>query len=156
MTPDFRVKITDFGIARVTDQAPLTKTGQVMGTAQYLAPEQATGKGSGPGSDLYALGIIAYEALAGQRPFTGDSQVSIAIAQVNQQHPPLPTTVSEPVRRFVDSLLEKKPERRPDDAMAVSKAAGLIAAGDIAGAEAVLPQMRHGNAASEALTQVFN
>ncbi|RAA20008.1 serine/threonine protein kinase, partial [Burkholderia multivorans] len=95
MTPDFRVKITDFGIARVTDQAPLTKTGQVMGTAQYLAPEQATGKGSGPGSDLYALGIIAYEALAGQRPFTGDSQVSIAIAQVNQQHPPLPTTVSE-------------------------------------------------------------
>ncbi|RAG60483.1 serine/threonine protein kinase, partial [Burkholderia multivorans] len=63
---------------------------------------------------------------------------------------------SEPVRRFVDSLLEKKPERRPDDAMAVSKAAGLIAAGDIAGAEAVLPQMRHGNAASEALTQVFN
>ncbi len=85
MTPDFRVKITDFGIARVTDQAPLTKTGQVMGTAQYLAPEQATGKGSGPGSDLYALGIIAYEALAGQRPFTGDSQVSIAIAQVNQR-----------------------------------------------------------------------
>jgi serine/threonine protein kinase len=156
MTPDFRVKITDFGIARVTDQAPLTKTGQVMGTAQYLAPEQATGKGSGPGSDLYALGIIAYEALAGQRPFTGDSQVAIAIAQVNQQHPPLPDTVSEPMRRFVDSLLEKKPERRPDDAMAVAKAADALAVGNVAAAEAALPQMRHGNAASEALTQVFN
>jgi serine/threonine protein kinase len=156
MTPDFRVKITDFGIARVTDQAPLTKTGQVMGTAQYLAPEQATGKGSGPGSDLYALGIIAYEALAGQRPFTGDSQVAIAIAQVNQQHPPLPDTVSEPLRRFVDCLLEKKPDRRPADAMKVAKAAEALSAGDVAGAEELLPQMRHGNAASEALTQVFN
>jgi tRNA A-37 threonylcarbamoyl transferase component Bud32 len=156
MTPDFRVKITDFGIARVTDQAPLTKTGQVMGTAQYLAPEQATGKGSGPGSDLYALGIIAYEALAGQRPFTGDSQVAIAIAQVNQQHPPLPDTVSEPLRRFVDCLLEKKPERRPSDAMKVAQAAEALSAGDVAGAEELLPQMRHGNAASEALTQVFN
>ena len=156
MTPDFRVKITDFGIARVTDQAPLTKTGQVMGTAQYLAPEQATGKGSGPGSDLYSLGIIAYEALAGQRPFTGDSQVAIAIAQVNQQHPPLPDTVSEPVRRFVDSLLEKKPDRRPGDAVQVYQASDALAAGDIAGAEEILPQMRHGNAASEALTQVFN
>jgi serine/threonine protein kinase len=156
MTPDFRVKITDFGIARVTDQAPLTKTGQVMGTAQYLAPEQATGKGSGPGSDLYALGIIAYEALAGQRPFTGDSQVAIAIAQVNQQHPPLPDTVSEPLRRFVDCLLEKKPERRPSDAFKVAKAAEALSAGDVAGAEELVPQMRHGNAASEALTQVFN
>ena len=156
MTPDFRVKITDFCIARVTDQAPLTKTGQVMGTAQYLAPEQATGKGSGPGSDLYALGIIAYEALAGQRPFTGDSQVAIAIAQVNQQHPPLPDTVSEPLRRFVDCLLEKKPDRRPADAMKVAKAAEALSAGDVAGAEELLPQMRHGNAASEALTQVFN
>ena len=156
MTPDFRVKITDFGIARVTDQAPLTKTGQVMGTAQYLAPEQATGKGSGPGSDLYALGIIAYEALAGQRPFTGDSQVAIAIAQVNQQHPPLPDTISEPLRRFVDCLLEKKPERRPSDAFKVAKAAEALSAGDIAGAEELVPQMRHGAAASEALTQVFN
>ncbi len=156
MTPDFRVKITDFGIARVTDQAPLTKTGQVMGTAQYLAPEQATGKGSGPGSDLYALGIIAYEALAGQRPFTGDSQVAIAIAQVNQQHPPLPDTVSEPLRRFVDCLLEKKPERRPSDAFKVAKAAEALSAGDVAGAEELVPQMRHGAAASEALTQVFN
>ena len=156
MTPDFRVKITDFGIARVTDQAPLTKTGQVMGTAQYLAPEQATGKGSGPGSDLYALGIIAFEALAGQRPFTGDSQVAIAIAQVNQQHPPLPDTVSEPLRRFVDCLLEKKPERRPSDAMAVSRAADALTAGNVAGAEEILPQMRLGSAASDALTQVFN
>lgn len=156
MTPDFRVKITDFGIARVTDQAPLTKTGQVMGTAQYLAPEQATGKGSGPGSDLYALGIIAYEALAGQRPFTGDSQVAIAIAQVNQQHPPLPDTVSEPLRRFVDCLLEKKPDRRPSDAVQVAKASEALSAGDVAAAEEFVPQMRHGNAASEALTQVFN
>src|SRR5699024_6999998 len=86
----------------------------------------------------------------------GDSQVAIAIAQVNQQHPPLPDTVSEPLRRFVDCLLEKKPDRRPSDAMKVAKAAEALSAGDVAGAEELLPQMRHGNAASEALTQVFN
>ena len=63
ITPDGKVKITDFGIARVGDQVPLTKTGQVMGTVQYLAPEQATGKPSTPATDLYSLGVVAYEAL---------------------------------------------------------------------------------------------
>ncbi len=160
ITPDFRVKITDFGIARVADQAPLTKTGQVMGTAQYLAPEQATGKGSTPKSDLYSLGIIAYEALAGNRPFTGDSQVEIAIAQVNRQHPPLPETVSEPVRRLVDSLLSKRPEKRPASGAALATAARALMNGDVPAAEAAVPQMLAAGAAaaaaSEAVTRVFS
>ena len=63
-----RVKVTDFGIARIADQVPLTATGQVMGTAQYLAPEQATGQQATGSSDIYSLGIIGYESLAGHRP----------------------------------------------------------------------------------------
>lgn len=160
VTPDFRVKLTDFGIARVADQAPLTKTGQVMGTAQYLAPEQATGKGSTPKSDLYSLGIIMYEALAGRRPFTGDSQVAIAIAQVNTAPPELPDTVSEPIRRLVTSLLSKKQDERPDSGEALAKAARALRDGDVAAAEAAVPQMLPGAAsaaaASEAVTRAFN
>lgn len=157
ITPDFKVKITDFGIARVADQAPLTKTGQVMGTAQYLAPEQATGKGSRPQSDLYSLGVILYEALAGVRPFTGESQVEIAIAQVNRKHPPLPQSVSEPVRRLVDATLSKKPEGRPESGKALATAARALIAGDVAAAEAAVPQMNpQPQTASEAVTRVFN
>ena len=157
ITPDFKVKITDFGIARVADQAPLTKTGQVMGTAQYLAPEQATGKGSRPQSDLYSLGVILYEALAGVRPFTGESQVEIAIAQVNRKHPPLPQSVSEPVRRLVDATLSKKPEGRPESGKALAAAARALIAGDVAAAEAAVPQMNpRPETASEAVTRVFN
>ncbi|SMY11864.1 protein kinase domain-containing protein [Brevibacterium jeotgali] len=160
VTPDFRVKLTDFGIARVADQAPLTKTGQVMGTAQYLAPEQATGKGSTPKSDLYSLGIIMYEALAGRRPFTGDSQVAIAIAQVNTTAPELPDTVSEPIRRLVASLLSKKQDQRPDSGEALAKAARALRSGDTAGAEAAVPQMlagaAAGAAAADAVTRAFH
>src|SRR5699024_541978 len=160
MTPDFRVKITDFGIARVTDQAPLTKTGQVMGTAQYLAPEQATGKGSTPKSDLYSLGIIMYEALAGRRPFTGDSQVAIAIAQVNTAAPELPDTISEPIRRLVACLLGKKQDERPESGEALAAAARALRSGDTAAAEAAVPQMlagaAAGAAATAAVTQVFH
>ena len=65
ITPDGRVKITDFGIARIADQVPLTATGQVMGTVQYLSPEQASGHPASPATDIYSLGIVAYEALAG-------------------------------------------------------------------------------------------
>ena len=81
------VKITDFGVSRSNDQTTLTATGMVMGTAQYLAPELALGKPATPASDLYALGIIAYESVVGKRPFTASSPVDIAIAQVNDAVP---------------------------------------------------------------------
>ena len=98
ITPDGRVKITDFGIARIADQVPLTATGQVMGTVQYLSPEQASGHPASPSTDIYSLGIVAYEALAGRRPFTGESQVAIAMAQINEAPPELPVTVAELAR----------------------------------------------------------
>lgn len=120
ITPDGKVKITDFGIARVGDQVPLTKTGQVMGTVQYLAPEQATGKPSTPATDLYSLGVVAYEALAGKRPFTGENQMAIAMAHINEMPPALPESIDPRVQNLVLSCLAKKPTQRPESATSLA------------------------------------
>jgi len=107
------VRITDFGVSRSTDQTTLTQTGMVMGTAQYLAPELALGKPATPASDLYAMGIIAYESVVGKRPFTAATAVDIAIAHVNETVPPLPAGVSPDLARLIMDLLEKNPRKRP-------------------------------------------
>ncbi|NEM91742.1 serine/threonine-protein kinase [Galbitalea soli] len=139
ITPDGRVKITDFGIARIADQVPLTATGQVMGTVQYLSPEQASGHPASPTTDIYSLGIVAYEALAGRRPFTGESQVAIAMAQINETPPELPVTVSEPVRNLVYSSIAKSPADRPASAAHLARAAQALRRGDVAAAAASVP-----------------
>ncbi|MCC9194801.1 protein kinase [Arthrobacter sp. zg-Y916] len=139
--PDGRVKITDFGIARLADQVPLTATGQVMGTAQYLAPEQATGQQATGSSDIYALGVIGYELLAGTRPFSGESQIAIALAQVNDTPPPLPESIPTPVRALIMSMLAKDPADRPADAEALARAVAAIRRGDISAAEQAVPGM---------------
>ena len=150
ITPDGRVKITDFGIARIADQVPLTATGQVMGTVQYLSPEQASGHPASPSTDIYSLGIVAYECLAGKRPFTGESQVAIAMAQINEQPPPLPPTVAEPVRNFVFAMIAKKPEDRPASAATVARAANALRRGDVAAAAAAVPAIAAGLAPDDA------
>jgi serine/threonine-protein kinase len=139
ITPDGRVKITDFGIARIADQVPLTATGQVMGTVQYLSPEQASGHPASPTTDIYSLGIVAYEALAGRRPFTGESQVAIAMAQINEAPPELPVTIAEPVRNLVYACIAKRPEDRPASAAHLARAAQALRRGDVAGAVAAVP-----------------
>jgi serine/threonine-protein kinase len=139
ITPDGRVKITDFGIARIADQVPLTATGQVMGTVQYLSPEQASGHPASPTTDIYSLGIVAYEALAGRRPFTGESQVAIAMAQINETPPELPVTVAEPVRNLVYSCIAKNPADRPASAAHLSRAAQALRRGDVPAAAAAVP-----------------
>lgn len=139
ITPDGRVKITDFGIARIADQVPLTATGQVMGTVQYLSPEQASGHSASPTTDIYSLGIVAYEALAGRRPFTGESQVAIAMAQINETAPDLPVTISEPVRNLVYSCIAKNPADRPASAAHLARAAQALRRGDVAAAAAAVP-----------------
>ncbi len=108
-----RVKITDFGVSLARNQVTMTATGMVMGTAQYLSPEQAVGHPATPLSDLYSLGIIAYEALVGHRPFTGPTAVDIAVAHVNNAVPPLPASVDKPLANLVLSLLSKEPGQRP-------------------------------------------
>ncbi|MET4136433.1 protein kinase [Pseudarthrobacter sp. PvP090] len=152
ITPDGRVKVTDFGIARLADQVPLTQTGQVMGTAQYLAPEQATGQLATGASDIYALGVIGYECLTGHRPFSGESQIAIALAQVNDAPPPLPETLPKPVRALLMSMLAKDPKNRPADALKLSEAAEAIRSGDISAAHAAVPGMLLFEAATGPIT----
>ena len=116
--PDGMVKLTDFGISRATGQVNLTAAGMVMGTAQSLPPEQAMGEIATPIGDLYALGVIAYEAAAGRRPFTGETQVDIAFSHVNDPVPPLPDFVPEPLADVILHLLEKDPAKRPESGSA--------------------------------------
>ncbi|WP_082405831.1 serine/threonine-protein kinase [Microbacterium sp. No. 7] len=155
ITPDGRVKITDFGIARIADQVPLTATGQVMGTVQYLSPEQASGHPASPATDIYSLGIVAYESLAGKRPFTGESQVAIAMAQINDTPPPLPATVPGPVQQLVLSMIAKKPADRPPTAAAVARAASALRRGDVAAAAAIVPAIAGTGAPVDEVTQLL-
>jgi serine/threonine-protein kinase len=126
ITPSGKVKITDFGIARVADQVALTATGQVMGTVQYLSPEQATGKPATPSTDIYSLGIVAYEALTGRRPFTGESQMVIAMAQINDKPPAIGDDIDKKVQELVLSCLAKKPNQRPGSALDLSNRARAL------------------------------
>lgn len=120
--PEGTAKLTDFGIARAADAVAMTKTGEVMGTAQYLAPEAAVGRPATGLSDLYALGVVAYEMLAGRRPFEHDSAVALALAHVNERPPPLPPYVPPTIRAVVHASLEKDPGRRPQSAAEFGRA----------------------------------
>jgi serine/threonine-protein kinase len=127
VTPDDQVKITDFGIARaVGDATGLTAAGQVVGTAYYLSPEQARGRKVSPASDVYALGVVAYECLAGRRPFNGGNATIVALAQVRDEPPPLPADVPEPARVLVARMLAKEPASRPGSAGEVALAAAAL------------------------------
>jgi serine/threonine-protein kinase len=92
VTPEGTVVLTDFGIARSAAAAPLTATGVLVGTVAYLAPEQVLGKPATSRSDVYALGVVGYECLAGRRPFEGDHPFELAMKRVHQRPPPLPGT----------------------------------------------------------------
>ncbi len=120
--PDGMVKLTDFGISYAHGQANLTAVGMVMGTAQYLAPEQALGAEATPAGDLYSLGVIAYEGLAGHRPFTGKSAVDIAMAHVKEEVPDLPGDVPGPIADVVYGMLAKDPADRPSSGTALVRA----------------------------------
>jgi len=130
LTPDGTVKITDFGIARVTDSVPLTLTGAIMGTAYYISPEQASGQSVTPASDVYSLGIVAYECLTGRRPFDGDTPVNVALAQVREEPPALPGGIPAPMAALVMRMLAKDPADRPASAGELGREAmALRAAG---------------------------
>ena len=122
------VKVMDFGIARALDDsaATMTQSQGVVGTAQYISPEQAQGQHATPQSDIYSLGIVAYEGLCGHRPFTGATPVDIAAAHVNNPVPPLPDSVDVQLREFVMSMLSKDPLDRPKDALTVSRTLSRI------------------------------
>src|SRR5215472_11420951 len=133
--PDGQVKITDFGIAHAAGSAPLTQTGTLVGTPAYLAPERAAGGPATPASDLYSLGVVGYECLAGTPPFTG-TPLEIASAHAHRDLPPLPATVPAAVAGLVAELTAKDQAARPPGAAAVAartwKLSGTVTAGDVA------------------------
>ncbi|HUR02462.1 MAG TPA: protein kinase, partial [Nonomuraea sp.] len=116
ITPSWTVKVTDFGIARAGDSLPLTRSGTVMGTAHYLAPELiSTKSGAGPPSDVYALGVVLYECLAGHRPFSGDNPLAVAMAHLHNQPPPI-AGMPAAVNAMVARILAKEAADRPASA----------------------------------------
>ncbi|MGW0809610.1 serine/threonine protein kinase [Nonomuraea sp. NPDC002799] len=128
---DGTLVLTDFGIARSDLANRLTDAGMVLGTAAYCAPEQAEGAPVTPAVDIYALGVVAYECLVGQRPFDGDSAVTIALKHIREAPPPLPADIPPPVRTLVEIALSKDPARRYPTAKAMSDAARAIANGQV-------------------------
>ncbi len=140
ITAEGTVLITDFGVAHSVSSTPLTATGMMVGSPGYIAPERVAGSQGGPASDLYALGIVAYECLAGARPFAGPP-LEVAIAHRDRQLPPLPAWVPAEVTSLVMMLTAKDPAWRPASAGEVARRArwlqGQLLAGTIGARPAV-------------------
>lgn len=129
VTQNGQVKIADFGIAKAAEAVPLTRTGMVVGTAQYVSPEQAQGHSVTPASDVYSLGVVGYEMLAGKRPFQGDSSVSVALAHINQAPEALSTQISAPARELIGIALRKDAHMRFADGNEFAVAASKVRLG---------------------------
>lgn len=110
--PGDRVKVTDFGIAQAAGDATLTAAGSVLGTAQYISPEQASDGDVGPPSDIYSMGIVLYEMVTGSAPFTGDSAIALAMRHVSETVPP-PSSARPGVPQVVDHVVGRATAKEP-------------------------------------------
>jgi serine/threonine-protein kinase len=126
--PNGTLVLTDFGIARSAMVGQLTAAGSVLGTASYISPEQAAGQGATPLSDVYALGVVAYQCLSGQRPFEGDNPLEIAMRHVRDAPPPLPADIPPAVRQVVERAMAKDPAARYRTAAELAQVARRTAA----------------------------
>lgn len=161
VTQNGQVKIADFGIAKAAEAVPLTRTGMVVGTAQYVSPEQAQGHSVTPASDVYSLGVVGYEMLAGKRPFHGDSSVSVALAHINQAPEALSTQVSAPARELIGIALRKDAHTRFADGNEFAVAASKVRLGQRppapkSAALATVAQEPAPSASTQQLSQVTN
>jgi len=119
LTPEGTIKVMDFGIARAGNTT-MTQTGSVLGTAQYISPEQAQGRTLGPASDLYSLGITLYEMVTGKLPFDADTPVAVALKQVNEQpRPPRELRPSIPVE--LETIIMRSLRKNPAERYASAK-----------------------------------
>jgi eukaryotic-like serine/threonine-protein kinase len=163
-----QVKVADFGIARAMNAAVehnLTQVGSVMGTATYFSPEQAQGGQPDPRSDLYSLGIVLYEMVAGKPPFTGENPVSIAYKQVHDLPQPLNQIVADVPRPFeaiVAKLLAKDPNRRytnadalRDDLRRYRSGEQVMALASVAGSPQSLPPRTNDTGSASNATQTM-
>jgi len=127
--PNGTLVLTDFGIARSAAIAQLTAAGSVLGTASYISPEQASGAQATPLSDVYALGVVAYQCLSGQRPFEGDNPLQIAMRHVRDMPPPLPADIPPAIVQLVERAMAKDPAARWPSAAALAQAARRVSGG---------------------------
>ncbi|MCD0447422.1 serine/threonine protein kinase [Glycomyces sp. A-F 0318] len=119
---DGSVVLVDFGIARVSHNLTLTTTGVVLGTVTYMSPEQAAGENLAPASDLYSLGVVAHQCLAGAPPFRADTPLGVLSAHLRNAPPPLPAEIPYEVAEIVRRSLQKDPSARWPDAAALAAA----------------------------------
>jgi serine/threonine-protein kinase len=125
VTDDGGVKLADFGIAKATEQSSITQVGSVLGTAAYLAPEQARGEASGPRADLYSLGVVAYQLLSGRLPYEAASLSELALKQQRELPAPLEELnrdVPSALAQAVALALELEPEGRYESAAEMERA----------------------------------
>src|SRR6185295_2234 len=137
--PNGTLVLTDFGIARSAMVGQLTAAGSVLGTASYISPEQASGATAPALSDVYALGVVAYQCLPGHRPFEGDNPLEIAMRHVRDAPPPLPPDIPDGVQQVVERAMAKDPAARWPSAAALAQAARRTAAQLATGAPATAP-----------------
>ena len=119
LLPDTGAKLTDFGIARSVGSFSQTLTGQVLGTAHYLSPEQALGQEPSTATDVYGLGVLAYEMLTGEKPFSRATPIATALAHVQDPPPPFPEGTPAELVSLISDCLAKEPEERPSAAFIV-------------------------------------
>jgi eukaryotic-like serine/threonine-protein kinase len=132
LTADGRLKVADFGLARAQATAGHTRAGLLIGTVAYLPPEQVTGDGTGPRSDVYSAGVVLFELLTGRLPFTGDTPIAVAYQHVNQDVP-APSTLVPGIPATVDQLVlaatSRDPALRPADAGEFARAVRRVREG---------------------------
>jgi len=137
LTPSGDVKVTDFGIARSLSDSSLTQTGTVMGTAHYSAPEQVRGESASPSSDIYSMGVVLYEMLTGERPYSGDTPIAVAMARLSED-PPRPKSRRPAIPDALDAVVMRALAREPADRFA--SAAEMRAALDVVAVDAPIDQ----------------
>jgi serine/threonine-protein kinase len=118
------VKLGDFGVARLAEGSTGDAGGTVVGTPRYMAPEQGRGSATTPATDIYSVGIVLYEMLAGAPPFTGESAVELALGHLNDAPPPLPADTADVLVEIVERALAKDPAERFESGEAMATALG--------------------------------
>ncbi len=143
------VKLADFGIAKATEQSSITQVGSVLGTAAYLAPEQARGEEAGPRADLYALGVVTYQMISGRLPYEANSLTELALKQQQEEPPLLDTLVAAVTPQLAEAVaisLALDPQERYQTAREMGRALGD-------GANGIAPGERPGGGRQGPATQ---